>query len=255
MKTMTKTTSHKSQSSGGAVSNGLWPTNGQVTGHKSQDLKHNNSSRIKTVLLPVLAALMTACATPRVALNPRADFTSINRVAVMTFTGNKGDVAADLMTQSLVGSGANVVERQQLSAIMNEQQLSTSGQLDPATVKRLGRLLGVDAIFMGTVADSSPASNYIVNSSQETVLKNVTQVSGGNIYSNGSVPGLADSQLLSTTASVSLVSRMVEVETGSIFWSGYMSYEGFDLPSAMSSITDAFARSLSPIWPALTIKR
>lgn len=202
-----------------------------------------------------MCAFLAACATPRVALNPHADFTSIHRVAVMTFSGNKGDVAADLMTQSLVASGANVVERQQLSAVMNELQLSVSGSLDPATIKHIGKLLGVDAIFMGSVAESSPASNYIVNTSQVSLAGNVTPVSGGNIYSNGSVPGLDNSQLLSTTASVSLVSRMVEVETGSIFWSGFMSYEGFDLPSAMSGITDAFAKSLSPIWPDLIVKK
>lgn len=74
---------------------------------------------------------------------------------------------------------------------------------------------------------------------------------GGTVYSEGSVAGLPNAQLLSTTANVSLLSRMVDVQTGSILWSASMSYEGFDTSSAMSGITDAFVKSLEPIWPGL----
>ena len=205
-------------------------------------------------LFPLLILLAAACAGPKIALNPRADFGSINRVAVMTFSGEKGDVAADLLAQSLVARGAQVVERQQLSALMEEQQLSSSGKLDPATVKRLGRLLGVDALFMGTVAESTPPSSYIVSQNQGSVYRNVNEVSGSNARPGGAVPGLESSQMVNISASVSLVSRLVEVETGSVMWSAYMSYEGFDVSSAMAGITDSFAKSLAPIWPAMTVK-
>ena len=50
----------------------------------------------------IIAAALTACATPKVAVNPRADFAGIKRVAVLSFNGPKGDLAADLMTQSLL---------------------------------------------------------------------------------------------------------------------------------------------------------
>ncbi len=203
----------------------------------------------RSFLAPSLL-LLAACATPKVAVNPRADFSAIKRVAVLSFNGPKGDLAADLMTQSLLEHGADVVERQRLDSVMREQQLASSSSFDPATAKQLGKLLGVDALFVGTVAESTPASSYIVSQSKNP-LNNVTQVSGGTVYSEGTVMGMPNAQLLSTTANVSLLSRMVDVQTGSVLWSASMAYEGFDITSAMTGITDAFIRSLSPIWPGL----
>jgi curli biogenesis system outer membrane secretion channel CsgG len=202
-------------------------------------------------LLPIL--MLAGCATPKVAVNPRADFSGIKRVAVLSFSGPKGELAADVMTQSLLEHGADVVERQRLDSVMKEQSLSASSAFDPATAKQLGRLLGVEALFVGTVAESTPQSTYIVSQSANP-QSNVTQVANSSVYSEGTVMGMPSAQLLSTTANVSLLSRMVDVETGSIMWSASMAYEGFDITSAMSGITDAFIRSLTPIWPGLAAK-
>lgn len=202
-------------------------------------------------LLPLAALLLAACATPRVAVNPRADFSAIKRVAVLPFSGPKGELAADVLTQSLLQSGADVVERQRLDAVLKEQSLTASSAFDPATARQIGKLLGVDALFVGTVAESTPQTTYIVSQSANPQA-NVTQVGGGTIYSEGTVMGIPSAQLLSTTANVSLLSRMVDVETGSVMWSASMTYEGFDVVSAMGGITDAFMRSLTPIWPGLS---
>jgi hypothetical protein len=134
---------------------------------------------------------------------------------------------------------------------MREHSLTASSAFDPATAKELGRLLGVDALFLGTVAESTPPSSYLVSASEAPHMTSVTQIANTSVYSEGSVLGIPNSQLLSTTANVSLVSRMVNVQTGSIMWSASMVYEGFDIPSAMAGITDAFIRSLTPIWPGL----
>lgn len=206
---------------------------------------------MKTRLLLPLALLLSACATPKVAFNPNADFSAIKRVAVLSFNGPRGELAADIMTQSLLAHGANVIERQQLDSIMKEQDLSRSTYFDPATARKLGSLLGVDALFVGTVAESTPQSSYIVSQSDKSRQTTITPVASGTVYSEGTVMGMPNSQLLSTTANVSLLSRMVDVRTGSVLWSASLSYEGFDIPTAMSGITDAFVRSLSPIWPGL----
>jgi len=200
--------------------------------------------------LPALT-LLTACVTPQVAINPRANFSAIKRVAVLPFNGPKGDLAADMLTQSLMMRGADVVERQRLDAVMKEQSLSSSTSFDSATAKQLGKLLGVDAIFVGTVGESTPPASYLVSGSDNAIVTNVTQVAAGSVYSEGSVLGMPNSQILSTTANVSLVSRMVDVQTGSIMWSASMSYEGFDITSAMREISESFTSSLTPIWPEL----
>lgn len=206
---------------------------------------------MKKYLLPLLLPMLAACVSPQVAINRNANFSAVKRVAVLTFSGDRGDVAADLLTQSLVMSGADVIERQKLSEVMQEHSLTSSSYFDQSTAKQLGKLLGVDALFVGTVAESTPASKYLVNTSNGNLVTDVTKVNSTTIHSEGSVSGLPNSQILSTTANATLVARMVDVQTGSILWAASMSYEGFDLMSAMTSITDSFIDSLKSIWPVL----
>ncbi|MBI4801730.1 MAG: hypothetical protein HY796_04310 [Elusimicrobia bacterium] len=206
---------------------------------------------MKRNCIPAALFFFSACAAPRTAVNPRADFSAVKRVAVLTFGGSGGELASDLFTQSLLARGADVVERQRLTAVMTEQSLSSVGYFDPGSAKQIGKLLGVDALFVGSVAESAPPSTYLVSASNNPRVASVTQLAGGSVYSDGSLLGMPNAQLVSTTAKVSLVTRMVDVQTGSILWSASMSYDGLDIQTAMSAITDAFVTSLNPIWPAL----
>jgi curli biogenesis system outer membrane secretion channel CsgG len=210
---------------------------------------------MKKNLLLALLPLLAACVAPKVAINQNADFSTVKRVAVLPFGGDRGGMAADLLTQSLLMSGADVIERQRLSAVMQEHQLSDSPYFDQATAKKLGRLLGVDALFVGTVAESQAAGRYLVNTGNTALVSDVTKVGNATIHSEGSVAGLPNSQVLSTTAHATLMARMVDVQSGSVLWAASMSYEGFDLASAMAAITDAFTDSLKSIWPALSRTR
>jgi len=206
---------------------------------------------MKNLILLFFMAIILGCATPQTAINPRADFTKIKRVAVISFDGPKGDIASDMMSQALVQYGADVVERKRLNAVLNELELSQKNLIEPQTAKKVGKLLGVDAIFMGSVIDLKPNTKYIVQTNSSNPQNTINPVSGKSIYSEGAVIGLNDAQILSTTAEVSMVAKLVEIETGSIIWSAYMSYEGFDIPAAMSSISNFFVKSLTPIWPEL----
>jgi curli biogenesis system outer membrane secretion channel CsgG len=212
------------------------------------------SAPVRSVVFPgVLAVLgLAGCVGPQIAINSHADFTRIHRVAVATFGGAGGDVAADLLTQDLLQRGADVVERQRLDAILREQHLAAANILDPSTIKLMGKILGVDAIFVGTVANNMPSQSYLVTSSRRGYTANtVTAVGGGTVYNAGSPLGVPDSQLIVSAAQASLIARMVDVETGSIMWSGRMSYEGLDAEETMAGITSSFAESLVPLWPAL----
>lgn len=212
---------------------------------------------MNTVLLGSFITMllwMAGCATPQVAVNSHADFSRIHRVAVATFGGPGGDVAADLLTQDLLNHGADVIERQRLDAILQEQNLANSKTLDAETVKKIGKILGVDAIFLGTVATSQPGQSYLVTTSRHGrgyAYDSVTPVASPNLTPGGSVIGVPDAQVLSSAAQAALIARMVDVETGSILWSGRMSYEGVDVQSTMASITSSFAKSLIPLWPDL----
>jgi hypothetical protein len=207
-----------------------------------------NSLRILGVVL-----FLGGCATPEVAVNSRADFSKIHRVAVATFGGPGGDVGADLLTQDLLRHGADVVERQRLDALIHEQDMGTNGVLDPKTMKKIGKVLGVDAIFLGTIANNVPSQSYLIPRSRRGGYgyeSTPVPIAGGNVTA-GPATGIPRTDIVTSAAQAAIIARMVDVETGSILWSGRMSYEGYDTQSAMASVTGSFAKSLVPLWPAL----
>ncbi len=69
----------------------------------------------------------------------------------------RGRLLAERVTTRLVNAGqVEVVERAQLDKVMRELKLGTSGLMDDATVKSIGKLLGVEAIVTGTLSQVGP---------------------------------------------------------------------------------------------------
>lgn len=65
---------------------------------------------------------------------------------------NIGKAAADLLITKLVQDGnVIVVERAAIDKLLAEQNLTNSGRTDPVTAARIGRILGADAIILGTI--------------------------------------------------------------------------------------------------------
>lgn len=86
-------------------------------------------------------------------------------VAVVDFTDLRGEVrelgrfiAEELSGELTNAGGVEVVDRNHLKKILREQQFSTSGLADPATIQKLGRLTGARAIVTGTF---TPLDNTI----------------------------------------------------------------------------------------------
>lgn len=60
---------------------------------------------------------------------------------------------SDKLVSSLVGLGTcQVVERSQLEKVLREQNLGREGRIDPSTAAKVGRILGVDALIIGSVS-------------------------------------------------------------------------------------------------------
>lgn len=85
------------------------------------------------------------------------------RIAVLEFK-NKADnqwwwhggaeAAQDVFVTELVKSGKfRVVEREQLQALMAEKSLTLSGDVDPSTAVKIGKLLGVNYLLTGSVTE------------------------------------------------------------------------------------------------------
>ncbi|OAI46416.1 hypothetical protein AYO43_06330 [Nitrospira sp. SCGC AG-212-E16] len=66
-----------------------------------------------------------------------------------------GNYMTDKLTNEVyMTSSVKVIERSQLQRVMDEQHLSLRTMFDDASVKRIGSLLGVDAVIMGTYAET-----------------------------------------------------------------------------------------------------
>ena len=100
------------------------------------------------------------------ALLPAPAFAQGNkpRVAVLEFKNkasryawnwyDAGRGAQDMLVTELVKTGKyRVIEREQLAAIMQEKNLSLSGDIDPRTAVKIGKMLGVEYLIAGAVTE------------------------------------------------------------------------------------------------------
>ena len=107
------------------------------------------------------------CTLVLLAVSCTAQTSGKKRVAVLDFDygtvqsyvneiyGSNQDVGkgiTDMLVEKLVSDGKfSVIERKALDKIMAEQNFSNSDRANPATAQKIGQILGVDAIIMGTI--------------------------------------------------------------------------------------------------------
>lgn len=112
----------------------------------------------------LLAVLLAVLAVPAVAQTPAP---ARKRIAVLDFDyatvhayvtdiwGSDVDIGkgiADMLVGQLVRNGTySVIERKQLDRVLSEQNFQQSGRADASTAAQLGRILGVDAIIIGSI--------------------------------------------------------------------------------------------------------
>jgi curli biogenesis system outer membrane secretion channel CsgG len=129
------------------------------------------------------------------------------RIAVLEFK-NKADnqwwysggaaAAQDVFVTELVKSGKfRVVEREQLAALMQEKGLTLSGDVDPSTAVRVGKLLGVNYLLTGAVTEYG--------------------VTGSNVNTPGigRLPGVSVGKKTFVGA---MNARLIDTSTGEIVW-------------------------------------
>lgn len=115
--------------------------------------------------ITLLAAFMLACF---IVMVPAASASGKIRVAVVDFDttalhanwtyywsyNDLSRAAADNLTTELVKSNKfSMIERQQLDLVMAEQNLGASGRLNTQTAAKIGKILGVQIIIVGSVTD------------------------------------------------------------------------------------------------------
>jgi len=106
-----------------------------------------------------------------------------------------GAAAQDMLLTELVKSGKYaVIEREQINAIMEEKGLALSGDIDPSTAMKIGKLLGVQYLITGSVTEFGST---------------VKEAEGGWGWSFGAKK---------TDFVSALDARMFSVNTGEILW-------------------------------------
>jgi curli biogenesis system outer membrane secretion channel CsgG len=160
-------------------------------------------------LLPVIAALLLATA-------PLAAQEKM-RVAVLDFdyATVKTDVAAIFGSDQDVGKGITdllidklvndhvyrMVDRQAMAKILAEQNFSNSNRADPNTAAHIGKLLGVQAIIVGSITQFGRDD------------KNYGGSGGGGTWHGYGMGGLG---IKKSKATVGITARIIDVNTGEI---------------------------------------
>lgn len=157
------------------------------------------------VLLVTLAALGQAPQRKKRVAVLDFDYGTVRSASAGIF-GTDVDVGrgiTDLLVKFLVKDGTySVIERQALQKVMAEQNFSNSDRANPTSAAAIGKLLGVDAIIVGSITQFG----------NETKKQNVGGYGGGWAGRFG-VGGVGHKE---SKAIVAIDARLVDVDTGEI---------------------------------------
>jgi curli biogenesis system outer membrane secretion channel CsgG len=113
-----------------------------------------------------------------------------------------GKGVADLLVKNLVTDGTySVIERKALDKILAEQNFSNSDRANPASAAKIGKILGLDAIIVGSITQFG----------NETKKTNIGGVGGG--FGGFGIGGFGHKD---SKANVQLDARLVDIDTAEI---------------------------------------
>jgi curli biogenesis system outer membrane secretion channel CsgG len=134
------------------------------------------------------------------------DYATVRSTSAAIF-GTDQDIGkgiADLIVDRLVQDGTySVIERKALDKIMAEQNFANSDRADPSSAARIGRILGVDAIIIGSITQFG----------RDDKSRGAT---GGLMSRVTGKYGVGDVKVNNSKAVVGISARMVNTETAEI---------------------------------------
>src|SRR5688500_7839856 len=166
-------------------------------------------NRLRQLLF--LSIVLSLAASPQQAPKKRVavlnfDYATVQGNAAAVFGANAdiGKGVADLVVEKLVNGGAySVIERKAIDKIIAEQNLSNSDRADSTTAAKIGRLLGVDAIVVGSITAFGRDDK-------------TTTIGGGAVGGRLDRYGIGKLGAKSSKAVVGLLARLVSTDTGEI---------------------------------------
>jgi curli biogenesis system outer membrane secretion channel CsgG len=135
------------------------------------------------------------------------EFTAVQDAAKQIFGGSSQDVGkgiADMMVTKLVQDGVySVIERQALAKIISEQNFSNSDRANPETAAKIGRILGIDAMVIGSITQFGRDDQH----------RNIGGSAIGGITGRYGIGGVGTHK---AKAVVVISARLVDTNTGEI---------------------------------------
>ncbi len=87
------------------------------------------------------------------AIKPRMAVFIFENVGIVDSTMKWGETISEMLTTSLINSNRfKVIERSQLDKVLQEQALGQTGALDTETAVVVGKIMGLDAVVVGSVS-------------------------------------------------------------------------------------------------------
>jgi curli biogenesis system outer membrane secretion channel CsgG len=158
----------------------------------------------KLILLTALIASVASAQTKKRVAVMNFDYATVTTAVAEIFGSNQdvGKGIADMLVDRLVNDGQySVIERKALDKLIAEQNFSNSDRADPSSAARIGKLLGVDAIIIGSITQFG----------RDDSSKGIGGVGGA--AGKFGIGGIGKKE---AKAVVQITARMVNVETGEI---------------------------------------
>lgn len=201
---------------------------------KTKSVPHTANVLVVAAVLLILVTPMLQVVAARISLPPGWDDSIIDRikagestkmiVAVLDFENSDklaGKVhlkLSDMLTTALVNSNRfELVERNKIDRVFQEQALQLTGAVDEAKVVEVGKLLGAEAVVFGSVTSVSQTEidkfAYDVLKTEVSIDVRAVSVATGKILLSESATGIAEHKLIKT-ASGTVVSGSLDDRSG-----------------------------------------
>jgi curli biogenesis system outer membrane secretion channel CsgG len=158
----------------------------------------------RLILLAVLLSSVAFAQTKKRVAVMNFEYGTVSTYVNQIFGGNVdiGKGIADMLVDRLVNDGTySVIERKALDKLIAEQNFSNSNRADPSSAAKIGKLLGVNAIIIGSITQFGRDD------------KNTKIGAGGFGLGRFGVGGVGRKE---SKAVVQITARMVNVDTGEI---------------------------------------
>jgi len=174
------------------------------------------------VMLLSFATLLAGCAAPKITMcklipGTVSEAARMKKIAVLPFDGSYGPEFAAELESSLANIRVkdslfyDVVSRTALDKVMSEQNLSHSGLVDTRSAVRVGKMVGAQGLYVGQVTTAMYHDTPYKEARTECIERNKK----GKCLSYRNY----DVNCLKRTAELTVVPKLVDVETGQICYS------------------------------------